>query len=132
LQISQFYVNTKKGEAQKKTFDIKVFGFDVSGKKFSLGQYQFDMAPFCSRQDCDMEIPLDKSKFPGTVLKFNMTIAEPNKIDKELVFGSALNLMDEADMEDNMDEIETKNPTNTQAKDEDDDAMIYSTEQEIA
>ena len=62
------------------------------------------MAPFCSRQDCEMEIPLEKSHFAGSILKFNMTIAEPNKIDKELVFGTALNLMDEADMEENMDE----------------------------
>lgn len=51
-----------------------------------------------------MEIPLEKSHFAGSILKFNMTIAEPNKIDKELVFGTALNLMDEADMEENMDE----------------------------
>ena len=60
MQISQFYIDQKKGSSQSKTFEIVIKGADSKGNNHNIGIAVFDLAPFVGRQDvpCNLNLTL--------------------------------------------------------------------------
>mmetsp|Transcript_565 Transcript_565/g.1089 ORF Transcript_565/g.1089 Transcript_565/m.1089 type:complete len:118 (+) Transcript_565:175-528(+) len=94
LQLSQFYINQKKGTSQKKLFEIKLYSADANGKQYPLGTIDFDMSHFVRKQLKPVELSLisadkwmtqysESEKIKDCRLRFKITIVEPNDLDDQ-------------------------------------------------
>lgn len=81
MSVSNFYLS-KKG-AQKKIFDIKIKGFDLAGNSVNLGGFQFDLSKFVNKQNESVKQKLQKTKFSGSILEFNISVAKPEDMQMD-------------------------------------------------
>ena len=57
LQVSQFYISTKKNTVQRKIFEVKLRGYDDSGKPFQLGGIEMDLSKYVDKAKEAINIP---------------------------------------------------------------------------
>jgi hypothetical protein len=92
LQVSQFYVSTKKSSVQRKIFEVKLRGYDQSGKPFQLGDIQLDLSKYINKQREPVTIPFVAKPSTGSpisqnsvkvILSFQLTIVLPDQLEND-------------------------------------------------